>query len=104
MSILSLTFHCEQGSISEWKTYFKDGIINYHKETLNLKHYIASEVETDRLQEGTNFNLLLIFETIEDRTIFIKNELPNITTEVEKIFSDRVLIFATLLNPTAYNI
>ncbi|MBT0550190.1 DUF4286 family protein [Riemerella anatipestifer] len=104
MSILSLTFHCEQGSISEWKTYFKESIINYYKETPDLKHYIASEVETERLQEGTNFNLLLIFETTEDRTIFIKNELPNITMEIETRFGDRVLVFATLLNPTSSNL
>ncbi|MDR7831063.1 DUF4286 family protein [Riemerella anatipestifer] len=104
MSILSLTFHCEQGSISKWKTYFKESIINYYKETPNLKHYIASKVETERLQEGTNFNLLLIFETVEDRTIFIKNELPNITMEIETRFGDRVLVFATLLNPTSSNL
>ncbi|MBT0572193.1 DUF4286 family protein [Riemerella anatipestifer] len=104
MSILSLTFHCEQGSISEWKTYFNESIINHYREKQNLKHYIASEVETERLQEGTNFNLLLIFETVEDRTNFITNELPNITMEVEKIFGDRVLVFATLLNPTTSNI
>ncbi|ADQ81489.1 DUF4286 family protein [Riemerella anatipestifer] len=104
MSILSLTFHCEQGSIPEWKTYFNESIINYYRKTQNLKHYIASEVETERLQEGTNFNLLLIFETVEDRTIFIKNELPNITMEVEKIFGERVLVFATLLNPTSFNL
>ncbi|MDR7779384.1 DUF4286 family protein [Riemerella anatipestifer] len=104
MSILSLTFHCEQGSISEWKTYFNESIISHCKKSKNLKHYIASEVETERLQEGTNFNLLLIFETTEDRTIFIKNELPNITMEVEKIFGDRVLVFATLLNPTNSNL
>ncbi|AZZ59640.1 DUF4286 domain-containing protein [Riemerella anatipestifer] len=104
MSILSLTFHCEQGSISEWKTYFNESIISHYRETPNLKHYIASEVETERLQEGTNFNLLLIFGTTEDRTNFITNELPNITMEVEKIFGDRVLVFATLLNPTTSNI
>ncbi|AFR36343.1 DUF4286 family protein [Riemerella anatipestifer] len=104
MSILSLTFHCEQGSISEWKTYFNKSIISHYKKTQNLKHYIASEVETERLQEGINFNFLLVFGTAEDRTNFITNELPNITMEVEKIFGDRVLVFATLLNPTSFNL
>ncbi|GAB0157221.1 hypothetical protein CHRYSEOSP005_24920 [Chryseobacterium sp. Alg-005] len=99
MSVLSITFHCTKNNIEEWENYMDDSLILMTENLMDVNKYILSEVYSDYIEEGKNYNLLLIFDNDELRDDFIKSELVNIAERVEKKFGQDVMIFNTFLNP-----
>ena len=62
MSILSLTFHCVAERLTEWEDYFNNTVSEMVENLMDVEKYILSEVESDMIQEGKNYNLLMVFE------------------------------------------
>lgn len=99
MSVLSITFHCTKNNIGEWENYIDETLILMTENLLDVNKYILSEVQSDFIEDGKNYNLLLIFDNDEKRNDFIESELVNITEIVEKKFGEEIMIFNTFLNP-----
>lgn len=66
---------------------------------MDVNQYILSEVHSDYIEEGKNYNLLLIFDNDKLREDFIKSEMENIAERIEAKFGQEVMIFNTFLNP-----
>ena len=66
----------------------------------DVEKYIISTGESERISEGQNTNLLLVFESKEIRASFMENELVNLVEHVEKRFNEEVMVFVTALNPS----
>jgi hypothetical protein len=66
---------------------------------MDVNQYILSEVHSDYIEEGKNYNLLLIFDNDQLREDFIKSEMENIAERIEAKFGQEVMIFNTFLNP-----
>lgn len=96
MSILSITFHAEQKKIEEWEQYLKNQLIP-EIENLNKK-YILSEVETEMLSEGKNTNILIFFDSNDERISFLETIFPAISEKIITEFQEYILIFKTFLN------
>ena len=99
MSVLSITFHCIKNSLEEWENYVDETLVLMTENLMDVDKYILSEVHSDFIDEGKNYNLLLIFDDEEKRTDFIESELLNITERIENKFGQDVMIFNTSLNP-----
>ncbi len=99
MSLLSLTFHCPEPLLKEWDLYVDETLTVLADNLMEVDHYILSEVHTEMISEGKNYNLLLIFANEELRTQFLDNELANIQERIEGKFGEQVMIFETFLNP-----
>ena len=99
MSVLSITFHCTKNNIEEWENYVDDTLVLMTENLMDVEKYILSEVHSDYIEDGKNYNLLLIFDNEEKRTYFIESELENISEIIEKKFGQEIMIFNTFLNP-----
>ena len=99
MSILSITFHCTKNNMEEWENYIDETLILMTENLMDVNKYILSEVHSDYIEEGKNYNLLLVFDNDDLRNDFIKSELVNIAERIEKKFGQEVMIFNTFLNP-----
>ncbi|ROI05637.1 MULTISPECIES: DUF4286 family protein [unclassified Chryseobacterium] len=99
MSVLSITFHCTKDNLEEWENYIDETLVLMTENLMDVNKYILSEVHSDYIDEGKNYNLLLIFDNDELREDFIKSELLNISERIEKKFGQEVMIFNTFLNP-----
>lgn len=99
MSVLSITFHCTKNNLEEWENYIDETLILMTENLMDVNQYILSEVHSDYIDEGKNYNLLLIFDNDELRNDFLESELKNIAERIENKFGQEVLIFDTLLNP-----
>ncbi len=99
MSVLSITFHCTKDNIEEWENYVDDTLVLMTENLLDVEKYILSEVHSDFIEDGKNYNLLLIFDDEEKRTEFMESELLNISERIEKKFGQEVMLFNTFLNP-----
>ncbi|MBK1896821.1 DUF4286 family protein [Chryseobacterium paridis] len=99
MSVLSITFHCTKNNLEEWENYMDETLVLMTENLMDVNKYILSEVHSDYIEDGKNYNLLLIFDNEELRTDFIESELVNIAERVEKQFGQEVMIFNTFLNP-----
>ncbi|WP_374458860.1 DUF4286 family protein [Chryseobacterium taeanense] len=99
MSLLSITFHCTKSNLKEWENYIDETLVLMTENLMDVSKYILSEVHSDYIEEGKNYNLLLIFDNDELREDFVKSELPNIAERVEAKFGQEVMIFNTFLNP-----
>lgn len=99
MSVLSITFHCTKNNIEEWENYVDDTLVLMTENLMDVEKYIFSEVHSDYIEDGKNYNLLLIFDNEEKRTDFIESELENISEIIEKKFGQEIMIFNTFLNP-----
>lgn len=99
MSVLSITFHCTKDNIEEWENYVDDTLVLMTENLLDVEKYILSEVHSDFIEDGKNYNLLLIFDDEEKRAEFTESELLNISERIEKKFGQEVMIFNTFLNP-----
>lgn len=99
MSVLSITFHCTKNNLEEWENYIDNTLILMTENLMDVNQYILSEVHSDYIEDGKNYNLLLIFDTDDLREDFVKSELQNIAERVESKFGQEVMIFNTLLNP-----
>ncbi|MCS4304618.1 MULTISPECIES: DUF4286 family protein [Chryseobacterium] len=99
MSVLSITFHCTKNNLEEWENYIDETLVLMTENLMDVDKYILSEVHSDYIDEGKNYNLLLIFDNDDLRTDFLESELKNIAERIENKFGQEVLIFDTLLNP-----
>ena len=99
MSVLSLTFHCPEPLLEKWEQYVDENLTLMAENLMDVDKYILSEVQTDMISEGKNYNLLLVFSDEELRSIFLENEFKNIRERVENEFGQEVMIFQTFLNP-----
>lgn len=99
MSVLSITFHCTKNNIEEWENYIDETLVLMTENLLDVSKYILSEVHSDYIEDGKNYNLLLIFDNDNLRSDFIKSELENIAEIVEKRFGEEIMMFNTSLNP-----
>jgi len=99
MSVLSITFHCTKNNIEEWENYVDDTLVLMTENLMDVEKYILSEVQSDYIEDGKNYNLLLIFDHEEKRTDFMESELENISEIIEKKFGQEIMIFSTFLNP-----
>jgi hypothetical protein len=99
MSVLSITFHCTKNNLEEWENYMDETLVLMTENLMDVNKYILSEVHSDYIEDGKNYNLLLIFDNDELRTDFIESELLNISERIEKQFGEEVMIFNTFLNP-----
>ncbi|MEC5174649.1 DUF4286 family protein [Chryseobacterium nepalense] len=99
MSVLSITFHCTKNNLEEWENYIDETLILMAENLLDVNKYILSEVHSDYIDEGKNYNLLLVFDNDDLREDFVQSELKNIAERVEARFGTEVMIFNTLLNP-----
>ncbi|MNU13422.1 DUF4286 family protein [Chryseobacterium scophthalmum] len=104
MSVLSITFHCINSSIDEWENYVDETLVLMAENLMDVDKYILSEVHSDFIDEGKNYNLLLIFDNEEKRTEFMESELLNISERIETKFGQDVMIFNTSLNPKKKNL
>ncbi|WP_318845616.1 DUF4286 family protein [Chryseobacterium sp. JV558] len=99
MSVLSITFHCTKDNLEEWENYIDETLVLMTENLMDVDKYILSEVHSDFIEDGKNYNLLLIFDNDGLREDFIKSELLNISEIIEKKFGQEVMIFNTFLNP-----
>ncbi|MGC5745134.1 DUF4286 domain-containing protein [Chryseobacterium elymi] len=99
MSLLSITFHCTKNNIEEWENYIDETLVLMAENLMDVNKYILSEVHSDYIEEGKNYNLLLMFDNDDLREDFIKSEMLNISERIEKKFGTEVMIFNTFLNP-----
>ena len=99
MSVLSITFHCTKDNIEEWENYIDSTLILMTENLLDVEKYILSEVHSDFIEDGKNYNLLLVFDNDEKRSEFMESELKNINEIIEKKFGQEIMIFDTFLNP-----
>lgn len=99
MSVLSITFHCTKNNIEKWENYIDETLVLMTENLMDVSKYILSEVHSDYIEDGKNYNLLLIFDNDNLRTDFIESELENIAEIIEKKFGQEIMIFNTFLNP-----
>ena len=99
MSLLTITFHCTKNNLEEWENYIDETLVLMTENLMDVSKYILSEVHSDYIDEGKNYNLLLMFDNDELRNDFIESELKNIAEHVENKFGQEVMIFNTFLNP-----
>jgi len=98
MSMLSITFHCTKENLAEWEIYMNETLVLMAENLMDVNKYILSEVHSDYIDEGKNYNLLLLFDNQEVREDFVKSELHNISERIETKFGQEVMIFNTFLN------
>ncbi len=103
-SVLSLTFHCPEHRLKEWENYVRESLTVLADNLMDPDQYYLSEVYTDMINEGKNYNLLLIFGNETLRTDFLESELMNIEERIAAKFGADVMIFQTLLNPVKIRI
>jgi len=99
MSVLSITFHCTKTHLEEWENYIDETLVLMTENLMDVNKYILSEVQSDYIEEGKNYNLLLLFDNDDLRDDFVKSELKNIAERIEAKFGQEVMIFNTFLNP-----
>ncbi|WP_394666275.1 DUF4286 family protein [uncultured Chryseobacterium sp.] len=99
MSILSITFHCTKNNLEKWENYMDETLVLMTENLMDVNQYILSEVHSDYIEEGKNYNLLLIFDNDQLREDFIKSEMENIAERIDAKFGQEVMIFNTFLNP-----
>lgn len=103
MSILSLTFHCTEPFLEKWEVFFTENLPKLVENHINTEKYILSEVHTEMIQEGKNYNLLIFFKDNDQRQYFLDTEYHHIQGDILREFGQEVMDFVTLLNPKMYN-
>jgi len=101
---MSITFHSVKSRLEEWEKYVDETLTLMTENLMDVNKYILSEIQSDYIEEGKNYNLLLIFDDEEKRQDFMDSELLNISERIEKQFGQDVMIFNTFLNPIQYRI
>lgn len=99
MSLLSITFHATQNIIKYWEIYVEETLGLLAENLMDVDQYFLSEVQSEMINEGKNYNLLLVFANEDLRTDFVESELENIRERIESKFGTEIMIFLTYLNP-----
>ena len=97
MSLLSITFHCPEPLLGQWEKYLSEQLVS-HIENYDLDKYILSEVYTEMITEGKNYNLLIFFKNKSDRNTFINQKFRLLQDTIESVFGEDIMIFETHLN------
>lgn len=100
MKILSITFHCPEELLPRWEVYSQDQLALMIDNLFDVEKHVFSEVYSENIREGKNFNLLLIFRNEELRDDFLEIEMKNLEERIFKEFGQEIMIFQTLLNPS----
>lgn len=98
MSVLSITFHCPESELQRWENYIEESLYLMIENLMEVEKYIFSEVQSEYVNEGKNYNLLLIFDEERLRLEFVENEMKNLRERIEKEFGNHIMIFETFLN------
>lgn len=104
MKLLSITFHAIESVLPIWEQYIDEQLPLLIDNLMYVERFLLSEIATEMLSEGENYNLLLVFENEEIRADFLQNEFLNIVEHIEMKFQDKVMIFPTEINPIKGNI
>ncbi|KMQ70839.1 DUF4286 family protein [Chryseobacterium koreense] len=99
MSILSITFHSTENIKNDWENYLENELHQMVENLFDVEKYILSEVNSEMINEGTNTNLLLVFDDDEKRLDFLEIEIKNIEERITEKFGEEVMVFVTFLNP-----
>ncbi|PIE50657.1 MAG: hypothetical protein CSA38_02505 [Flavobacteriales bacterium] len=99
MTALSITFHCTAPQLENWEKYLHNEFLSNIKKMEHIQRYIFSEVYSEMIEEGKNYNLLVLFDNEENRAIFMEEKLGLMAGKITDIFANEVMIFPTLLNP-----
>ncbi|MPN29979.1 hypothetical protein SDC9_177436 [bioreactor metagenome] len=99
MSILSITFHSTENIKNDWENYLENELHQMVENLFDVEKYILSEVNSEMINEGTNTNLLLVFDDDEKRLDFLEIEMKNIEERITGKFGEEVMVFVTFLNP-----
>ncbi len=99
MSLLSITFHATDSVMKEWEIFVDETLVLLADNLMDVDRYFLSEVQSEMVNEGKNYNLLLVFANEELREQFVESELENIRDRIEPKFGTEVMIFLTYLNP-----
>jgi hypothetical protein len=98
MSALSITFHFTEAKIHEWNNNLLHSLESLIKDSLHIKNFIISEVHTEYLNEGKNYNVLLFFDDLSERENFMGGQLASLDQEIEQQFGNEIMLFVTPLN------
>ena len=98
MKILSITFHVIDNIKTEWQKFYASDLQILAKNLMEVQKFIISDVESEMINEGQNYNLLLFFENTKLRNNFLEYEFLNIEEIIKNKFNDNVMIFKTILN------
>lgn len=105
MSILSITFHVVPAVQTQWESFIDSGLISWLENLQPENRFYFSEVDSHYVQEGRNYNLLLIFKDAHQRQLFSEQDIFGLVEKVEEKFSPQeVMIFNTLLNKIHHNL
>jgi len=105
MNLLSITFHVEQNALPKWKNFLDNNFSKWLEETSIIDRFIFSEVESEMIEEGVNYNLLLIFKNQEIRSDFAHREMRDIAQIIDEQFiPQEVIIFPTFLNRISHQL
>ena len=99
MSVLSITFHCVDSHLIAWEKYVDETLTLMAENLMEVDKYILSEVGSTMINEGKNYNLLLLFSNDKLREQFLENEMKNIEERIYNEFGENVMVFITFLNP-----
>ncbi len=99
MTALSITFHTTAQSLESWEVYLTTELHQLVENLYDVEKYLISVVESDRIEEGQNTNVLLVFDSQALRSTFMENELVNLVEHVATRFKQEVMVFITPLNP-----
>lgn len=99
MSVLSITFHATENVLKDWETYTNSTLKLLIDNFMDVNQYLLSDVDSGMINEGKNYNLLLIFDNESYREQFLANEMLNLEELITAEFGSEVMIFPTLLNP-----
>lgn len=98
MNLLSITFHTTQDNLERFVYFTENEFPEIIRNLMQVEKYFFSEVESDYIDEGKNYNLLLFFENQNLRAEFILSEFENIADIIQTKFADSVMIFQTKLD------
>lgn len=105
MKLISVTFHIVETCLPRWKSFLKDELIGWLENNKEIGQYLFTEVQSDLVAEGINFNLLLIFKDEDSRNRFVELELQKILDLLHPHFgSQEVMVFQTFLNQISHRL
>ena len=98
MSALSITFHFTEAKIHEWNNNLLQSLESLIEDSLHIKNFMISEVHTDYIDEGKNYNVLLFFDDLGERENFMSGQLASLDRAIDEQFGNEIMLFVTPLN------
>lgn len=98
MAILSVSFHATPEKIEDWKVYLQGSVMPWAKNFCGEKRVLLSEIETEVVAEGKNYNLLLFFDNATLRNHFFDEKIALLIKDITATFGNEVVVFPSKLN------